>query len=483
MSMQELDDNALLREYVDRDSEEAFAALVRRHIDKVYSIALRYTRNPHHAEEISQAVFVILSKKASSLPKGVIVSGWLCRAAQLTAVTFLRSEIRRTRREQEAHMQTLSNETGSDVWLQIAPLLDVAMAGLNETDHHAVVLRFFDGKSMSEIGAALGTSEDAAKKRVNRALEKLRLFFAKRGVAVPAVILTAAISANAVQAAPTTLATTTAAIALTKGAAASTATLPLIKGALKLMAWSKMKSVVVLSACGLLVAGTATVVVTEVGKHHEAWQEKYDLSVLDRLPPQTKILPSLPSTLKSGLHAAGSRNGKALGLGQTVPDLLMTAYGVRPAQLIIETPIPEGKYDFVATFPNEDENIQAARETIAKTFGLTGLFKMMDTNVLILTVRSPNAPGLRSPSGELSGLQEMNSYSAHGQSISQLVDYLELCLGVVIVDQTKLTGEYDIDFKWDFTSDGLKRVLRQELGLDLLPGRDAVKFLVVKKTD
>src|SRR5215470_6665238 len=129
--MLELDDSVLLKEYVERGSEGAFAALVARHVNKVYSIALRHTRNPHQAEEITQAVFVILAQKSRGLSRRVILSGWLCRTARMTAVTLIRSEIRRARREQEAFMQTESNETESDTWPQIAPLLDAAMAGLS----------------------------------------------------------------------------------------------------------------------------------------------------------------------------------------------------------------------------------------------------------------------------------------------------------------------------------------------------------------
>jgi RNA polymerase sigma factor (sigma-70 family) len=211
--MQELDDNALLREYVERDSEEAFAALVTRHVNKVYSVALRLTGNPHSAEEITQAVFVILARKSRHLGKRVILSGWLYQTARLTAVTFIRGGIRRARREQEACMQTALNENESDAWMQIAPLLDAAMAGLNETDRHAVVLRFFDGKSLREVGAALGANEEAAKKRVSRALEKLRSFFAKRGVSSTTAIIAGAISANSVQAAPVALAKSVTAVA------------------------------------------------------------------------------------------------------------------------------------------------------------------------------------------------------------------------------------------------------------------------------
>jgi RNA polymerase sigma factor (sigma-70 family) len=257
--MQELDDISLLREYVHHESEDAFAALVARHVNKVYSIALRHARNPHQAEEITQAVFVILASKARRLGAQVILSGWLCRTAQLTAVTFVRSETRRARREQEAYMRNALVQTDSDVWPQIEPLLDAAMAGLGQADHHALVLRFFDGKSMKEVGAALGASEAAAKMRVNRALERLRLFFCRRGVVVSVAILTTASSANSVQCAPATLAKTAAAVALAKGATASTPTLTLIKGVLKMMAWTKTKIAVVAGVAALLVAGTATV--------------------------------------------------------------------------------------------------------------------------------------------------------------------------------------------------------------------------------
>src|SRR5690349_6225732 len=114
--MHELDDIALLEEYVERGSEEAFAALVARHVNKVYSVALRHTGNPLQAEEITQAVFVILAQKSRSFSKRVVLSGWLYQTARLTAVTFIRSEIRRARREQEAHMQNLPSENDSEVW-------------------------------------------------------------------------------------------------------------------------------------------------------------------------------------------------------------------------------------------------------------------------------------------------------------------------------------------------------------------------------
>src|SRR5215469_979897 len=123
MQMQELDDIALLREYADRGSEDAFATLVTRHINKVYSVALRHTGNQHQAEEISQVVFLILARKSRSLGKRVILEGWLHQTARLTALASVRSEIRRTYREQEAYMQSVLENDNSQVWSQIAPLL------------------------------------------------------------------------------------------------------------------------------------------------------------------------------------------------------------------------------------------------------------------------------------------------------------------------------------------------------------------------
>jgi hypothetical protein len=164
-------------------------------------------------------------------------------------------------------MQTILNEPAPDeTWQQIVPLLDVAMEKLGQKDHDALVLRFFEGRNFREVGAVLGASEDAAKMRVNRALEKLRKFFTKRGVGSTTAIIAGAISANSVQAAPEALAKSVTAVAIAKGAAASASTLTLIKGALKIMAWTKAKTAIVVSACVLLTAGTTTITIYNAGK-------------------------------------------------------------------------------------------------------------------------------------------------------------------------------------------------------------------------
>lgn len=227
--MESVDDSALLRQYCDHHSDDAFAAIVARYINLVYSVALRQVANPDHAEEITQAVFIILAKKAVGLRHDKVLSSWLFRTTHLVAKNFIRSEMRRHRREQEAYMQSTLEEPESGVWERITPLLDAAVAALKEKDRRAIVLRFYEGRSLSEVAAALGTSEEASKKRVSRALEKLQKFFDKRGVNSTAATIAETVSINAVQTAPATLAKSVTVVAFAKGAAASASTLTVVK--------------------------------------------------------------------------------------------------------------------------------------------------------------------------------------------------------------------------------------------------------------
>jgi RNA polymerase sigma factor (sigma-70 family) len=238
-------DMALMREYAQSNSEQAFATLVSKHVNLVYSVALRQVHDPHLAEEITQAVFIILVRKAKSLSPKTILSGWLCRTTRNVSADTLKIQRRRQFREREAQMQSTLNQPDSDAWQHIAPLLDEALNCLGTKEHDAVVLRFFDGKELKQVGVAMGTTEDGARMRVNRGLEKLREFFTKRGITLSATAIAGAVAANSVQAAPAGLAatitaaafsgttiTTAAVIAATKGIVMTTLQKTLITTAL-----------------------------------------------------------------------------------------------------------------------------------------------------------------------------------------------------------------------------------------------------------
>jgi RNA polymerase sigma factor (sigma-70 family) len=216
-----LTDQQLLREYAASRSEAAFAELVRRHVNFVYSAALRMVCDAHLAEDVTQGVFLVLAQTARQLTDRPVLSGWLHRTAQNLGSKAVRTDVRRRAREQEAaSMNELLATEPNTVWEYIAPHLDDALGELSEPDRDALLLRYFERKSAREMARTLGTSEDTAQKRVSRAVERLREFLAKRGVNVGASGLVVVISAHAVQAAPVGLAVTISTAAAVAGTAA-----------------------------------------------------------------------------------------------------------------------------------------------------------------------------------------------------------------------------------------------------------------------
>jgi len=208
----------LLGQFTREQSQDAFAALVTRHLGLVYYAALRQVRSAQLAEEVSQAVFTNLACNAAKLKPDTILTAWLYQVACHTAIDVVRREARRQAREQIAVQMSATADRPAD-WSQIEPLLDEALQSLEDRDRAAILLRYFDNKSLREVGEALGASEDAAQKRVSRALERMRDFFARRKVTVGASALAALFSAHALQAVPAGLVGTIA----TGAVAASTA--------------------------------------------------------------------------------------------------------------------------------------------------------------------------------------------------------------------------------------------------------------------
>ncbi len=259
------DDTALVREYASHHSEAAFATLVSRHVNLVYSVALRQLGDVHLAEEATTPTNHPGNKRRKPWDREPSLSPWLYRTAQYVAADALRSQRRRQNREQEAYMQFSLNqpEAETSAWPEIAPLLDLAMTRLGAKDHSAIVLRYFEGKGLKQVGAELGVSENAAKTRVSRAVEKLRQILSQtRAFLCPDDgNRDRHLSANSVQAAPVwDWSKAAAVVALTKGATASASVLLLTKGALQLMAWAKAKTAVLASLAILLGIGTTVLV-------------------------------------------------------------------------------------------------------------------------------------------------------------------------------------------------------------------------------
>ncbi|MFO1477181.1 MAG: sigma-70 family RNA polymerase sigma factor [Verrucomicrobiota bacterium] len=248
--MQQRTDSELLREYARDGAEGAFREIVERHTDLVYSAALRHLSSTSQAGDVAQEVFSDLVRKAPSLadrlPAGASLAGWLFRSTRFAALNQLREDRRRAARERQAMDQSaLENEPGPD-WEQLRPMLDEVMDGLDDDDREALLLRYFKNQDYRSVGIALGVSDDAAQKRVSRALDRLRDALGRRGLAAGPAGLAILLSTHAVQAAPQGFAAVISAGALA-GAATQT-TLLAATGAIAMTATQKILVTLTISA-------------------------------------------------------------------------------------------------------------------------------------------------------------------------------------------------------------------------------------------
>jgi len=241
-------DQSLLQSFVQSRCEDAFAALVSRHIQLVHSAALRQVGDPALAEEVVQSVFTDLARSAPTLGPRAVIPSWLYQVTRRTAIDVVRGESRRAAREKAA-MQLAEDRQPARPWDSIAPILDEAMQRLSEADRTALLIRYFEDRSLQEVGAVLGISDDAAQKRVQRALERLRTLLQRRGISTGAGVLGAALASHGAVPVPVGLAS---AIAASAGSAALISTSMPLAGSLLTMTASSKVAIALTAAAALL---------------------------------------------------------------------------------------------------------------------------------------------------------------------------------------------------------------------------------------
>jgi RNA polymerase sigma factor (sigma-70 family) len=281
-----MDDRELLREYIASQSEKAFAELVARHLNPVYSTALRRVGEPHLAKDVVQTVFIELARKPRSVRDPAALAGWLYRAARHAASNVLRTEGRRRQRENEAVQLNITEHDSHSAWQQLAPHLEEAIDSLDESDQNLIASRFFEGMSLRELGNALALTEDAAQKRVSRAVEKLRAYFTRRGITIASATIAAVLTAHSVQAAPAGFA---AGVASSSLAGASTAA--------KTGLLAAFKTTLVTTAV------IATIAIPVVWQHHEISRLRREQANLKQQAEQAAQLSQQNQQLTEQLQA------------------------------------------------------------------------------------------------------------------------------------------------------------------------------------
>jgi hypothetical protein len=373
----------------------------------------------------------------------------------------------------------------------------LSMCSWNGTSILSIPLRYFENKSSAEIGGALQISASTAQKRLTRAVERLRLFFIKRGTAHSSGMIAGAISTHAVQVAPIGLTKTISAVSLGKGVVVSSSTLSLAKGVLKLMIWTKTKIAVVSSVAVIFVVGTATVTFKEIQEHPTyPWQvPKFNYlpvdapTLLGKTSPQVRIVRSRYSywvegtpftqgdgeSLVNGKVIVHTNQSKRIGIGVTADAIVKTAYGSDSLRTIYTTKLPEGRYDFIANLPHD--SLKVLQDELKKKLGVVGKWVTVETNVLVLKLANPNTQAFKPAKG-------------FGNSLNTLRMSLENIIGggLPVIDQTGLTNRYDVSFSWpkvntssEAGKQAIKDALYEQLGLVMVPSREPIEMLVVEQ--
>lgn len=354
------DNLKLLRDYADNGDETAFRELVKRYVDLVYSAALRRVGGDAGlAQDVTQTVFTDLARKAKSLRNVELLGGWLHRHTGFVASNMVRSEQRRQIREQEAAQMNATHDSPDSIWQQLAPMLDDTIESLESEDRQAVLLRFFERHDFRHIGNALGVSDDAAQKRVSRAVEKLRGLLTARGVTLSVVLLSSILAGRVIGAAPAGLAGSVAGIALS-GAAG---------GGLGLMLFNLTKSL----SFKIAVVGTVAAVGVWLflPRHSNSTSEpRGQLNSVTALVETTNVPLA---TGESPITASASQASSTNAVGKVLSLTIIAADSGQP--------VPNAELDY---WLFEEGNIKHRKPLVADRFGACKVPVPDDTTHLIL---------------------------------------------------------------------------------------------------
>jgi RNA polymerase sigma factor (sigma-70 family) len=385
-------DDAALLAAAARGSREALAQIARRYVPFVYNTAVRHVRDAHLAEDVTQAVFVILSRKVRNLKRGTLLHAWLFTTTRYAARNALRMQTRRTHHETKAAATApVSVEKTDQVPVSVDAELDDAIAALGEMDRSAVLLSYFGGKNWREVGEAIGSSEDAARKRVSRAVTQMRAFFVRRGLHVSTAAVAAGLASAARAAAPVGLIESVACFVSAPALAGVSGTT--VGGVISMMTWAKIKIAASFAGGLLLTIGLAGAMVMYRAPEKTAPPTTAPAAATASASLKNEITVDLLEV--SGLHGAASWNGDGTpaqrveldpdvrgagagvgaGPGHVIvarvvaPDPLDidTRWSVKPARTttIYHREHGDEKYAYISTEPQKDQKTINVRVEIA----------------------------------------------------------------------------------------------------------------------